>query len=130
VNTPADISRRVVEVFRSDAAEMMRREQKRLTKLKPGRYVADGIGTAEERYRGYQDRAGEVTAHHTVGEGLEGPWGMVAAWVAIALNDIGMDYERDVLCGETNDFVRGLSGASRGTRRMAVVCAGHGSTGQ
>jgi hypothetical protein len=76
--------------------------------LQPEGYIADDISTKEQRYRCFQDRAGEVIAYHTVGEGLETPRGLVSAWVMIVLNDI-LDYERDVLCGETNNFARGLT---------------------
>ena len=108
VNTPPDVPVRVVEVFRSDSMEMIRRERERMRNLQPEKYIPDAISTEEERYRCYQDRAGEVIAYHTVGEGLETPRGLVSAWVMIVLNDI-LDYERDVLCGETNNVVRGLT---------------------
>ena len=109
VNTPPDVPRRVAEVFRSDSLEMLKRERERMRSLqRVGEYRADDISTKEKRYQCFQDRAGEVIAYHTAGEGLETPRGMVSAWVMIVLNDI-LDYERDVLCGETNNFVRGLT---------------------
>ncbi|KAK0746713.1 hypothetical protein B0T18DRAFT_412260 [Schizothecium vesticola] len=112
VNTPPDVPLRVVEVFRSDTMEMIKREKERMRSLQPDVYVADDISTKERRYRCFQDRAGEVIAYHTVGEGLETPRGLVAAWVMIVLNDL-IDYERDVLCGETNNFVRGLTSSQQ-----------------
>ncbi|KAK4445355.1 hypothetical protein QBC34DRAFT_306955 [Podospora aff. communis PSN243] len=111
-HTPWDVTRDVVRVFGSDAGEMIRREKERVGSLKRGSYVADAIGTREERYRAYQDRAGEVIAYHSVGEGLETERGMVVSWAMIVLNDV-LDYERDVLCGETNNFVRGVSGGQQ-----------------
>ena len=108
VNTPPDITRRCGEVFKSDTMEMIKRERQRMQSLLPEDYVADDISTSAQRYRCFQDRAGEVIAYHTVGEGLEMPRGLVATWAMVVLNDL-IDYERDVLCGETNNFVRGLT---------------------
>ncbi|KAK0649781.1 hypothetical protein B0T16DRAFT_410704, partial [Cercophora newfieldiana] len=108
VNTPPDVPQRVAEVFRSDSLEMLKREAERMRALRPEVYKADDISTTEKRYRCFQDRAGEVIAYHTAGEGMETPRGLVSSWVMIVLNDI-LDYERDVLCGETNNFSRGLT---------------------
>jgi hypothetical protein len=108
VNTPFDIPRRVAEAFRSDTIEIFRREQQRMRALKPKKYVADDASTSERRYQCFQDRGGEIVAQHTVGEGLERPRGLVAIWCMSALNDI-VDYERDVLCGESNNVTRGLT---------------------
>ncbi|KAK0702260.1 hypothetical protein B0H67DRAFT_650312 [Lasiosphaeris hirsuta] len=108
VNTPPDVPLRVAEVFRSGTMEMTKRESERMRNLQPEEDIADDISTKKQRYRCFQDRAGEVIAYHTVGEGLETPRGLVSAWVMIVLNDI-LDYERDVLCGETNNFVRGFT---------------------
>ena len=108
VNTPSDVPRRCVEVFKSDTTEMIKREIQRMQSLQPEEYVPDDMGTSEQRYRCLQDRAGEVIAYHTVGEGLETPRGLVATWAMAVLNDL-TDYERDVLCGETNNLVRSLT---------------------
>ncbi|KAK5652884.1 hypothetical protein OQA88_9550 [Cercophora sp. LCS_1] len=112
VNTPPDVPRRCLEVFKSDTTEMIKREIQRMKSLRPGEYVADDISTSAQRYKCFQDRAGEVIAYHSVGEGLETPRGLVATWAMCVLNDL-IDYERDVLCGETNNFVRGLTSSQQ-----------------
>ncbi|KID91854.1 hypothetical protein MAJ_10877, partial [Metarhizium majus ARSEF 297] len=108
VNTPLDVPRSFVGVFGRDVGEMIRREKQRSQMLKPQEYVADDTSTIERRYRCLQDRAGNVIAYHTVGEALDTPRGLVATWCMAAVNDI-VDYERDVLCGESNNIARGLT---------------------
>ncbi|KAH8797665.1 hypothetical protein F5884DRAFT_814859 [Xylogone sp. PMI_703] len=108
VNTTFDISRRIVEVFRGDVTEMIRREQQRMQALKPSEYAPDDASTSGKRYQSLRDRGGETIAYHTVGEGLEKPRGLVATWCMASLNDI-VDYERDVLCGESNNIPRSLT---------------------
>lgn len=108
VNTPLDVPRGCARIFKCDVMEMIRRERGQAQTLAHEKYVPDNTSTSAGRYRSFQDRGGEVIAHHTVGEGLQRPRGLVTTWAMAVLNDI-VDYERDVLCVESNNFVRGLS---------------------
>lgn len=87
---------------------MAKKELKRGIALEPQEYTPDDFSTAGSREVALQDRAAPAGSWHSVGEGLDTPRGLVAAMVVCALNDI-LDYERDVLGGETNNIARGLT---------------------
>jgi hypothetical protein len=91
-----------------DLHEMYRREAERLQKLAPSTYQADDGRDQEAQYYLLLDRAGESISRHVLGEPLSSPRGYISAWALCAANDI-LDYERDVLAGETNNLVRGLT---------------------
>lgn len=108
VHTPLDVHRRFAKVLSGDALEMIRREEGRALIQKFEDYIPDDASTRALRYRSLHDRGGEAIAYHTTGEGLETPRGLVATWTMAVLNDI-VDYERDVLCGESNNIARSLT---------------------
>jgi hypothetical protein len=107
-DTPPEIHRNFTAGMKNTFMEMLVRERQRLASLKPQRYVPDDNSTSARRYQNFLDRAGEISARHPVGEGLDTPRGLLAAWVVTCPNDI-VDYERDVLHGEQNNFVRALT---------------------
>ncbi|KAM4066740.1 hypothetical protein HRG_000776 [Hirsutella rhossiliensis] len=88
--------------------ELIRREQQRVQTLKPTKYVPDNSSTTARRYQLLQDRAGNFISYHAVGEEMGTPRGLMGASFMCYLNDI-LDYERDVLCGESNNLVRSLT---------------------
>ncbi|KID83933.1 hypothetical protein MGU_08805 [Metarhizium guizhouense ARSEF 977] len=108
VNTPVDIPQDYISAIHADASEMIKREKVRAQDLAPHNYVPDNAGTKQQRRQRLHDRATHVSAYHTVGEGLDTSRGLLAAWALLLPNDI-IDYERDVLCGETNNLVRSFS---------------------
>ncbi|KAK4095383.1 hypothetical protein Purlil1_179 [Purpureocillium lilacinum] len=108
LNVPLDVTQRCVEVMNGDAAELIKTELQRVRNLKPKKYVPDQADTPARMDRLLRDRAGGFIAYHTVGDELHMARGIVAAWAMCALNDI-LDYERDILCGETNNLVRSLT---------------------
>lgn len=107
-NPPLDITGDYLQSIRQDVTTMARKELKRGGALEPEEYKPDDFATAGSREVALQDRAGPSMAWHTLGEGLHTPRGLVVATLICALNDI-LDYERDVLAGETNNIARGLT---------------------
>jgi hypothetical protein len=92
---------------------MARTELKRGSAFDPEEYRPDDFATAGSREVALQDRTGPLMAWHSTGEGLDTPKGLVVATLICALNDI-LEYERDVLAGETNNIARGLSSKQQG----------------
>ncbi|KHN93906.1 uncharacterized protein MAM_08266 [Metarhizium album ARSEF 1941] len=107
LKTPLDVPRCFADGIRSGVVEMFRREQRRRQDVQQD-YVPDDASTAAKRYDLLQDRIGEFMGYHTVGEPMAEPRGLIASWAVAITNDI-IDYERDVLCGETNNLVRSIT---------------------
>lgn len=105
---PLDVTGDFLQSIRQDVTTMAKNELKRGIALEPQEYTPDDFSTAGSREVALQDRAAPAGSWHSVGEGLDTPRGLVAAMVVCALNDI-LDYERDVLGGETNNIARGLT---------------------
>lgn len=108
VDPPLDVTGDYVQALRQDIITMARMEMKRGAALEPEEYKPDDYTTAGSREIALQDRTAPSMALHTIEEGLDTPRGLVVATVICALNDI-LDYERDVLGGETNNIARGLT---------------------
>ena len=108
MDPPLDVTGDYLQSIRQDVATMARMELKRGGALKPEEYKPDDFATAASREVALQDRAGPSMAWHSIGEGLDTPRGLVVATLICSLNDI-MDYERDVLSGESNNIARGLT---------------------
>lgn len=108
VDPPLDITGDYLHSIRQDVTTMARKELKRGGALEPEEYKPDDFATADSREVALQDRAGPSMAWHTLEQGLHTPRGLVVATLICALNDI-LDYERDVLAGETNNIARGLT---------------------
>ncbi|KAJ5552496.1 hypothetical protein N7494_001874 [Penicillium frequentans] len=88
--------------------EIYRREVLRLKDLSSGAYQADDSRDRAAQYSLLVDRSGEAIARHISGQPLSTARGYISAWGMCVPNDI-QDYERDVLGGETNNLVRGLT---------------------
>lgn len=108
VDPPLDITGDYLQSIRQDVITMAKNELKRGIALEPEEYRPDDFTTVGSREVALQDRAAPSASWHAVGEGIDTPRGLVAAMVVCALNDI-LDYERDVLGGETNNIARGLT---------------------
>ncbi|KAK1834414.1 hypothetical protein QBC39DRAFT_398295 [Podospora conica] len=108
MDPPLDVTGDFPRSIRQDIATMARMELKRASALEPEEYKPYDYATAESRKVALQDRTAPAIVWHCLGEGLDSPRGLVVATMICALNDI-LDYERDVLCGETNNIARGLS---------------------
>jgi hypothetical protein len=107
-DTPNDVHSLFAEGVIKDMREIYRREVGRLQNVMPGEYKADDFADRATQYALLLDRGGEFVARHVVGQPLTSDRGYIFTWVLCVPNDI-QDYERDVLGGETNNIVRGLS---------------------
>ncbi|KAA8651294.1 uncharacterized protein ATNIH1004_000175 [Aspergillus tanneri] len=107
-HTPCDVHQLFVDGIVGDVKEMVRREVERLDNVLPISYQPDNSKNRETQYAAMRDRCGEAVTRHLCGQPLSSARGYISAWVQIVPNDI-QDYERDVLGGETNNLVRGLT---------------------
>ncbi|KAI3325431.1 hypothetical protein HD806DRAFT_490300 [Xylariaceae sp. AK1471] len=107
-DTPNDVHLLFAEGVIKDLREIFRREVERVQNVSHSTYEADQIKSRETQYPLLLDRGGEFIATHLVGQPLTSDRGYILAWVLCIPNDI-QDYERDVLGGETNNLVRGLT---------------------
>lgn len=106
--TPNDVHRRFTEGVVKDLREIFRREVGRVQNTSVLDYEADKSMDRDAQYPLLLDRGGEYIARHLVGQELTTDRGYMLAWILCVPNDI-QDYERDVVGGETNNLVRGLS---------------------
>ncbi|KAI0096559.1 hypothetical protein F4814DRAFT_136125 [Daldinia grandis] len=120
IDTPNDVHRLFTEGVVKDLREIFRREVGRLQNLASGDYEADNFADRKTQYSLFLDRGGEYIARHLIGQPLASDRGYILAWVLCAPNDI-QDYERDVLGGETNNLVRGLTSAQQVVDASYVV---------
>ncbi|KAI1814037.1 hypothetical protein GGS20DRAFT_550299 [Poronia punctata] len=107
-DTPNDVHALFTEGVVKDLREIFRREVGRVQNVTPLTYQVDKGENREAQYPLLLDRGGEYIARHLVGQPLTSDRGYILAWILCVPNDI-QDYERDVLGGETNNLVRGLT---------------------
>ncbi|KAI1656207.1 hypothetical protein F4813DRAFT_364648 [Daldinia decipiens] len=112
LDTPNDVHSLFTEGVIKDMREIFRREVQRVQNLVAGDYKADNFADRKTQYPLFLDRGGEYISRHLVGQPLTSDRGYILAWVLCVPNDL-QDYERDVLGGETNNLIRGLTSAQQ-----------------
>ncbi|KHO00712.1 uncharacterized protein MAM_01490 [Metarhizium album ARSEF 1941] len=112
LDTPLDVPQEFMDAMRTDASEMIRREKLRAQDLNPHKFAPEDAGTKQQRLQRLHDRAAHVAAYHTAGQGLDTGRGLLAAWALLLPNDM-IDYERDVLCGESNNMIRSFTSSQQ-----------------
>ncbi|PWY65223.1 hypothetical protein BO70DRAFT_401164 [Aspergillus heteromorphus CBS 117.55] len=115
LRTPPDIPAGFIQGVQEDFAEMLPQELRRACSLSSDHedeYTPQDASSVEKRHRLLMDRAGNTLMNQSIGEPLSSPRGSIGMYAYTIPNDI-VDFERDVLCGETNNTLRSLTSAQQ-----------------